>query len=128
VTTAFDEVAEVLQVYFDGLHHSDTVRLRRVFHPQALYATASTSDGAVLAMNMPDYFAMVDKRPAPAARGDARQDRIVSIELVGPATALAKVECAILPRRFTDLLSLLHVEGRWQVMAKVFHAEEDARR
>lgn len=123
MSTAFDEVCGVLQVYFDGLYHSDTARLRRVFHPQALYATAAAGDGALLAMNMPDYFAMVDQRPAPASRGDARHDRILSIELVGPVTALAKVECAILPRRFIDLLSMVRVEGRWQIMAKVFHGE-----
>lgn len=31
---AYAEVAAVLQVYFDGLHHSDTDRLSRVFHPR----------------------------------------------------------------------------------------------
>jgi hypothetical protein len=126
MTAPFDEVADVLQLYFDGLYHSDTQRLRRVFHPQALYATASSEDGALLALNMPDYFAVVDKRPAPASRGDARHDRILSIEFIGPVTALAKVECAVLPRRFTDLLSLVRVDGRWQIMAKVFHAEQSA--
>jgi hypothetical protein len=31
----FVDVAVVLQDYFDGLYHSDTTRLRRVFHPRA---------------------------------------------------------------------------------------------
>lgn len=40
-------------------------------------------------------------------------------------TALARVECAIGPRRYTDLLTLLRVDGRWQIIAKVFHFETE---
>ena len=50
-------------------------------------------------------------------------DRIVSIEFAGPATAFARVECAIAPKAFVDFLTLVRVEGRWQILAKVFHYE-----
>ena len=119
--SALDEVAALLQMYVDGLYHSDTQRLRQVFHPDAIYATAS--EGALRSMRMDAYFPMVDQRPSPASKGDARYDRILSIEFVGPVTAMAKVECAILPRHFTDLLTLVKVDGRWQIIAKVFHVE-----
>jgi hypothetical protein len=114
-------VVALLHEYFDGLHHSDTQRLRRVFHPQAIYATAS--DGTPLILRMEEYFALVDRRPSPASRGDGRTDRIVSIDFVGPVTALAKVQCSIAPKHFTDLLTLIHADGRWQIIAKVFHYE-----
>jgi hypothetical protein len=29
-------------------------------------------------------------------------------------------------RYFTDLLTLIHLDGRWQIIAKVFHYEEQA--
>lgn len=109
----------VLQDYFDGLHHGDTARLARVFHPRALYATAT--GGSLTALSMDAYFPVVDRRPSPASRGEARRDRIVSIEFTGPVTALARVECQVLPRRFADLLTLVKLDGRWQVIAKVFH-------
>jgi hypothetical protein len=121
VSAEFDSVVAVLQEYFDGLHHSDTQRLRRVFHPSALYACAT--DGTLLALGMGEYFPIVDKRPSPASRGDARSDRIVSIEFAGRVTALARVECAILPKHFVDLLTLVKLDGRWQIIAKVFHYE-----
>ena len=111
----------LLHEYFDGLYHSDTQRLRRVFHPQAVYATASGGTPTILRMDA--YFDVVDQRPSPASRGEARSDRILSIDFVGPVTALAKVQCAIRPRHFTDLLTLIHVDGRWQVISKVFHFE-----
>lgn len=112
-------IAEVLQLYFDGLYHSDTARLGRVFHPQALYACAT--EGTLLHLEMQEYFPIVDKRPSPASRGEARCDRIMSIEFAGPVTAFARVECAIGPKFFTDLLTLVHLDGRWQIIAKVFH-------
>ena len=72
-------------------------------------------------MGMDEYFPVVDKRPSPASRGEARTDRILSIEFAGPVTAIAKVNCSIAPRHFTDLLSLIYLDGRWQIIAKVFH-------
>lgn len=116
------EVVAVLQDYFDGLHHSDTRRLRRVFHPQAVYATAS--QGRPLVLDMATYFPIVDARPSPASKGEARADEIVSIQFAGPVTALATLRCSIRPRDFIDLLTLIHVDGRWQVIAKVFHWDE----
>ncbi len=119
--TPFDEIARVIQLYFDGLHHSDTARLAEVFHPRALYASAS--DGTLLCRTMADYFPVVDRRPSPASRGERRCDRIRSIELAGPVTARASVNCAIGGTYFTDFLSLVLVDGRWQIIAKVFHGE-----
>lgn len=115
-------ILQVLQCYFDGLYHADTARLGRVFHPRAIYATARGA--ALQLLSMDEYFPIVDARVAPAARGDARQDRIVSIELAGPETAVAIVECALLPRRFRDVLTLVRVDGRWQILSKVFHFDE----
>jgi hypothetical protein len=120
----FDEIVVALRDYFDGLYFSDTQRLRNVFHPSAIYACAT--DRTLLTLRMDEYFPIVDKRPAPASRGEARRDRIVSIEFAGPVTALARVECAIEPKHFTDLLTFIYVEGRWQIIAKVFHYDLDA--
>ena len=117
-------IRAVLADYFDGLYHSDTAILRRVFHPQAIYACAT--DEPLLHLGMAAYYARVDQRPSPASKGQARQDRIVSIEFAGPVTALARVECAIAPKNFIDFLTLVRVDARWQIIAKVFHYELDA--
>ena len=115
----FDGIAQAMTLYFDGLHHSDTARLKQVFHPKATYACAS--EGSLLQMAMPEYFAVVDQRPSPASKEQARHDRILSIEFAGPVTALVKASCVIAPKSFTDLLSFVKLEGRWQIVAKVFH-------
>ncbi|ABM33148.1 nuclear transport factor 2 family protein [Paracidovorax citrulli] len=123
MTTPFDDITALLQAYFDGLYHSDAEKLRTVFHPDALYACAT--GGNLVCMRMDEYLPIVARRPSPASRGDPREDRIVAIEFAGPVTAMARVQCAILPRHFTDLLTLVLLDGRWQVMAKVFHYELD---
>jgi hypothetical protein len=119
-------IRTVLQAYFDGLYHSDVARLRDVFHPQAIYACATAEPALILRMD--EYFPIVAQRVSPASRGDARSDRILSIEMAGPVTAHARVECVLLPKHFTDMLTLIRVGGRWQIIAKVFHYELQARR
>lgn len=115
----YAEVTETLSLYFDGLYHSDTKRLARVFHPKAQYVCAT--DGELLHLGMGEYFPIVDKRPSPASTGESRRDQIVSISFAGPVTAVARVHCAIGPKFFTDLLTLVHLDGRWQIVSKVFH-------
>jgi hypothetical protein len=119
----FAGVAGVLGLYFDGLYHSDTQRLAKVFHPKAQYV--SVTDGTLLYRDMAEYFPVVDARPSPASRNEVRRDEIVSIDFAGPATARAVVRCAIGARYFTDFLTLIHLDGRWQVMSKVFHYSEE---
>ncbi|WP_374310007.1 nuclear transport factor 2 family protein [Dongia sp.] len=115
----YQEIVAALEIYFDGLYHSDTKRLARVFHPQAIYACAT--EGTLTYHTMASYFPVVDARPAPAGRNEIRADRIVSIQFAGPVTAIATVNCAIGPKAFTDLLTFVKLDGRWQIMAKVFH-------
>lgn len=115
----YQAVADVLSDYFDGLHHSDTGILSRVFHPQAHYVCAT--DGTLLYRTMEAYFPIVDARPSPASRGESRVDEILSISFAGPVTAVARVRCAIGDRIFTDILTLIRLGDRWQIISKVFH-------
>lgn len=115
----FDAVARVLQDYFDGLYRGDTALLARVFHPEARYVTATGEE--LLHLGMDEYFPVFDKRPKPSEQGEPRRDRIVSIEFAGPKTAFARVNCSVGERYFTDFLSLILTDGRWRIIAKVFH-------
>jgi putative lumazine-binding protein len=116
---AMAEIIDVLTEYFDGLYYSDTQRLKRVFHPRAQYVYAI--DGNLVCLTMEQYFPIVDARPSPSSRAEQRADRVISIEMAGPVTAFSRVECTIGPKHFTDFLSLIHIGGRWQIIAKVYH-------
>ena len=117
----FAEISTVLANYFDGLHHSDASRLSTVFHPSAQYVCVT--DGTFQYLTMDDYLPIVARRPSPASRGESRHDRIISIEFAGPVTAVARVECSIGPKFFTDFLTFVFIDGRWQIISKVFHFE-----
>ncbi|BBB63642.1 hypothetical protein UNDKW_5369 [Undibacterium sp. KW1] len=119
--TAYPDIIAMLNRYFDGLYHSDTSILAQVFHPEAHYYCAT--EGNLLHLDMQQYFPVVDKRPAPASKNETRRDRIISLEMAGPVTAFARVECAIANKFFTDFLTLVKLDGRWQIVSKVFHFE-----
>ena len=119
--TPYPAVIDVLSTYFDGLYESDAARLERVFHAAAHDVCAT--EAPLLKLDMPEYFAIVARRPSPASRGETRTDRVVSIEFAGPVTAFARLQCSIGPKHFTDLLTLVFVDGRWQIISKVFHFE-----
>ena len=121
MSTDAAEIEKVLQVYFDGLYEGDTKKLGQAFHPAShLYSVGA--DGKAADLPRADWFKSVESRPSGKAKGSERRDRIVSIDFSGPATAFAKVECQLPPRYFTDYLTLLKADGRWQVISKAFHA------
>lgn len=114
-------VEATLQTYFDGLYEGDTAKLGAAFHPFShLYAVGA--DGKAADVPRADWFKMVESRPSAKSKGDERRDRVVSIDFNGPNAAFAKVECQLPPRYFTDYLTLLKIEGRWQVIAKAYTA------
>ena len=113
-------VEKVLQVYFDGLYDGDTKKLGEAFHA-ASHLYAAGADGKATDWPLSQWFQMVESRPSAKSKGSARADRIVSIDFSGPATAIAKVECQLPPRYFTDYLTLIKVDGRWQIISKTFH-------
>lgn len=125
MSATLQEITGVLNDYFDALHFCDIDRLRRVFHPHAIYATADESP--LLFRNMDEYTAVVAARQSPAARGERRRDQIDRIEVAGENTASAKVRCSIGHRDFVDFLSLVRVDDRWQIIAKVFQIIERQR-
>jgi hypothetical protein len=97
-----------------------------LFHPSALYGFVEGEQ--LRRLDMPTYLPLVALRPSPAAAGRTRDDRVLALDFAGPTTALARVECNIVGKHFVDFLSLLRIEGRWQIVAKVFHVDVEAPR
>lgn len=115
------DVAKLLGQYFDGLYNCDVSLLGHVFHPRAQLVTVS--DGDLATLDIPTYLAMIAKRESPASRREPRVDRIVSIEFGSENTAVARAQCAIGPKLFTDFISLVQVSDGWRIVAKVYQFE-----
>lgn len=121
-TSAMQEIETVLQAYFDGLYYCDVDRLKGVFHPRAIYATAD--EPSPLIRSMPEYFPVISARPSPASRAERRKDKIETIHIAGKNTACARVTCRIGARAYVDFLSLIREGGKWRIIAKVFQITE----
>ena len=109
------------QIYLDGLYEGNADKLASVFHPTS--ALTWEENGVLTPLPRDQWLEAVRNRPSAKARGLARQDEILQIDQASPTMAFVKLKCAIPPRLFTDYLSFLKVEGKWQIAQKVFAIE-----
>ena len=114
-------IQHLMQNYFDGLYEADPEKLARVFHPAAHYTTAS--QGEFVHLTLDEYLQRVSMRASLVGTGFQRTDQVHTIEHFGADTAFVRATCSLPGRFFTDLLSVVRVGGRWQIIAKVFHWE-----
>lgn len=117
-TSPYDEILELLARYYDGLYTLDAAKLRGVFAPSATYATVR--DGDVVALGIDEYLPRLAERTPPSAEGTPYAYRVDTLHLAGETTALAELRCSLFGHDYTDLLSLLKVDGRWWIQSKVF--------
>lgn len=114
----FSDVGGVLEIYFEGLYHADSKMLAGIFHRDARYVNAA--EGDYMNYSIPEYFDVVNSRKPPASSGEARADRTVSIEFGDDRMAYVKASMTMLGREYLDFLTLIHDDGRWQIISKVF--------
>ena len=113
--TEYDAITKTIQHYLDGARSGKGADMKPAFH----------KDATVYGYVGPDLFAgpvqgLFDwnDQNGPAAEMEAR---IASIDITG-TVATARVEVDNWTgHRFTDLFTLLKVDGEWKVMNKVFH-------
>ena len=116
-----DAIKQVIQLYLDGLYEGDVGKLQVAFHPTSALTFA---DGEHIKITTRDeWCAAVKNRPSPQAQNLDRHDELLLLDQSSPVTAFVKLKCAIPPRFFTDYLSLLKIEGRWQIVQKIFAVE-----
>ena len=117
-------IQATVRLYLDGLYEGDADKLAASFHPTS--ALTYESEGKITILPRDEWLAAVRTRPSPQSQGLGRHDEILTIDQSSPTTAFVKLKCAIPPRFFTDYLSLLKVDGRWQVAQKVFSTRVDS--
>ena len=116
-----EAVQRTVWTYLDGLYEGDATKLASAFHEEShLYSLA---EGKLTDLPRPQWLELVANRPSPKSRELKRTDRIVSVDFAGPETALAKVECSIHPRYFTDYLTLLKFAEGWRIVSKTFRTD-----
>jgi hypothetical protein len=115
------QIEAIIQTYLDGLYEGDADKLARAFHPTS--ALTSVADGALTIIPRDTWLANVRTRQSAKAKGLPRHDQVLMIDVVSPTMAYVKLNCAIPPNFFTDQLSMLKIDGRWQIAQKIFMTE-----
>jgi protease I len=118
--TDLQRIRETVQLYFDGMYHSDVEKLRKAFHASA--ALMGYYDGNLAHIPLENWLEMVAARPAPAKEGEEYDMKLVSMDIT-ENVAVVKVRDLYMGLWFTDYLSLLKIEGDWVIVNKTFHHE-----
>lgn len=116
--SVYAEIARALQPYFDGLYEGDVGKMREIFHPSCMLYSAPEERANQIELEK--YYSSVQARPSPKSQGQARHDAILSVFASGEGAATAILKTARAPRLYTDFLSLLRIDGRWQIVAKTY--------
>ena len=119
-----DDIRRTIQTYFDCMYESSAEKARTAFHPEARI-TGYLEDG--LHQMTVDEFAgfVASQQPSPKEQGAPARIDIESLDIAGQ-TAVARVRDDYLGMTFLDTLSLISVDGAWQIYTKLFHVEGPA--
>lgn len=111
----YDAITETVQHYINGGKSGQTDEMRLAFHPDATIFGYIGPD--LFAGPIQGLFDWNDQNGA-ATEMDARFTSIDLVETV--ATVRLEIENWS-GHRFTDMFTLLKVDGEWKIMNKVFH-------
>ena len=113
----------VIGRYFDASYEGRGEEMLQVFHPSA-HIYGRRDGGDLIDWPIETFARLVSSEPGPASEGLAREDEICSLTFTGPETAVAVVKLRLFDTRYTDVLSFLFIEGRWQIIAKMLASEK----
>ncbi len=110
-----DVIAKVVQHYIDGAISGSGDDMKPAFHKDATIFGYAGSD--LFAGPIQLLFGWVDEN-GPATELKAR---IVSVDVVDTVATVRLELDNWIGSRYTDMFTLLKVDGEWKIMNKVFH-------
>ena len=113
--TEHDAIAKVVQHYIDGAKSGRGDDMKLAFHEDATISGYAGTD--LFAGPIQQLFAWNDNN-GPAT---GLQARIASIDVIGTVATMRLELDNWTSHRYTDLFTLLKVDGEWKIMNKVFH-------
>lgn len=116
---SFHEIESFLETYFDVLQNQDIDSFDKVFHPECVLYSAQ--DGVTVVRPRAEYRAMVQGRESPEKGGFPRLDEIIMIDIMSSDMAMVKVRLRLFNNTMVDYLNLLRIDGKWTIVAKLFH-------
>ena len=115
IASEHDAIAKTLQYYIDGAKSGKGDDMKPAFHEDATIFGYAGDD--LFAGPIEKLFAWNDENGA----ATGLQARIAGIDLVETVATVRLELDNWTGSRFTDLFTLLKVDGEWKIMNKVFH-------
>ncbi len=119
ITNERDAIGKIVQHYIDGAKSGRGDDMKPAFHKDATIFGYAGDD--LFAGPIQKLFAWNDEN-GPATELEAR---IASIDVIGTAATVRLELDNWTGSRFTDLFTLLKVDGEWKIMNKVFHLHSE---
>ena len=111
----YEAITNTVQHYLNGAKSGRGDDMKPAFHPEATIFGYVGPD--LFAGPIEQLFDWNDQN-GPATE---LQSRITSIDLIGTVATVRLELDNWTGHRFTDLFTLLKVDGEWKIMSKVFH-------
>ena len=111
------QIADVIENYFDGIFQGNVSLLREVFHPRALLF--GNVKEQPYEKNLEEYLYAVQNRDSPMKLGEEKRMKIISIEVLGNI-GYAKLHVPIFDFSYHDFIALNKINGRWLIVNKLF--------
>jgi hypothetical protein len=115
-------VRAVVENYLHGLKFNDVESLKKAFWPDAKLFFIK-SDGTLGQLTQTEWYAGF----AQAAGKESKADlKVASLEVTNDA-AVVKVVETYPTSRYTDYISLLRFDGKWQIVNKIYTEQKAAK-
>ncbi len=115
IVSEHDLIAEVIQHYIEGAKSGQGDDMKPAFHKDATVFGYVGAD--LFAGPIQQLFAWNDEN-GPATELEAR---VAGIDVIGTVATVRLELDNWTGQRFTDLFTLLKIDGEWKIMNKVFH-------
>ncbi len=115
IVSEHDLIAEVIQRYIEGAKSGRGDDMKPAFHKDATIFGYVGAD--LFAGPIQQLFAWNDEN-GPATELEAR---VADIDVIGTVATVRLELDNWTGQRFTDLFTLLKIDGDWKIMNKVFH-------
>lgn len=111
-------IQNLLDDYFELMHTQDMTLFNKVFHKNSnLY---SSENGEIVIRPVDLYRSQMEARTSPENSGNVRRDTVIFVDQISPEVAVAKVQLEMFGGVMQDYLNLLHVDGAWFVISKLY--------
>ena len=117
-------IKQMLEDYFEVIHHQDMDLFDKVFHKDCALYSAQT--GEISLRPYAIYREAVANRKSQADSGNARRDKVLMFDQISPTLACVRVQLEMFGGVMQDYLNIVFIDGRWMILAKMWERVGDS--